>query len=734
MKPEMLIRNLIIFVLVAFINSFAQQNEVHPNLVLTKNDVAEIKAGLGKVPLFDKTFNKAKKEIDKALTEPIIVPIPKDPGGGYTHEKHKQNYNEMYLAGIMCQVTGEVKYAEFIRDMLEKYAKMYPGLPLHPAAKDEAPGKLFWQSLNETVWLFYTIQAYDCIYDWLTPADRQNFENNIFRPMVKFFVNETTQQFDLIHNHGTWMDAAVGMTGYVLHDSTFIKQALYGSKMDGKAGFLKQIQMLFSPDGYYTEGPYYARYALMPFFLFAQAIQNNQPDLKIFQFKNQVLKKAFYSAMQLTYTNGMFFPINDALKEKTYLSIEIVFALDITYREYGADDRLLSIAEKQNEVMLNGAGLMVAKALENATNIKPFDWKSENYSDGPEGKSGGISILRYGKPADEECLVYKYTSHGLSHGHYDKLSISFYDSGREIIQDYGAARFLNVEQKSGGRYLPENNSYAKQTIAHNTITVDGKSDFNGKIKESEKYHPDLFYFSCSDPDFQVTSAVDEHSFEGVKMHRTLAMINDTSLSKPIVLDVFRVTSDKEHQYDLPFYYMGHFIAANFKYTAFTTKQVPMGKKNGYEYLWKEAEGKPEGGTASITWLNGDRYYSITSSADTSAELFLTRIGANDPKFNLRNDPGYLIRQNAKDYTAASVIEPHGEFNPTAEYSVKSFSQIKSVKVLASNDEGTVVEIERANGEVWHFMVANNSSDKDTAHSINADGKKYDWTGPVNLLK
>ena len=76
----------------------------------------------------------------------------------------------------------------------------------------------------------------------------------------------------------------------------------------------------------------------------------------------------------------------------------------------------------------------------------------------------------------------------MSHGHFDKLSILFYDQGREIIQDYGAARFLNIEQKFGGRYLPENNTYAKQTIAHNTIVVDEESQFNGKMNQSQAHH------------------------------------------------------------------------------------------------------------------------------------------------------------------------------------------------------------------------------------------------------
>ena len=51
------------------------------------------------------------------------------------------------------------------------------------------------------------------------------------------------------------------------------------------------------------------------------------------------------------------------------------------------------------------------------------------------------------------------------------------DNGNSILTDYGAARFLNIEPKSGGGYTLENHTWAAQTIAHNTVTVDEKKQF-----------------------------------------------------------------------------------------------------------------------------------------------------------------------------------------------------------------------------------------------------------------
>ena len=147
-----------------------------PRLLLTKKGVREIKAQLGRNPLTDAAFAKAKAVADAAVAGPVEVPIPQDVGGGYTHEKHKQNYTDMYNAGVVYQITGDKKYAAFVRCMLLAYAEIYPSLPVHPARFTKTPGKIFYQILNEAVWLTFTANAYDCVYEYISAAERQRIE------------------------------------------------------------------------------------------------------------------------------------------------------------------------------------------------------------------------------------------------------------------------------------------------------------------------------------------------------------------------------------------------------------------------------------------------------------------------------------------------------------------------------------------------------------------------------
>ena len=70
----------------------SSEEQSHPSLILTKKGVADIKANLGSIPIFDKTVAAAQAELDLEIENGFDVPIPKDYSGGYTHETHKKNY------------------------------------------------------------------------------------------------------------------------------------------------------------------------------------------------------------------------------------------------------------------------------------------------------------------------------------------------------------------------------------------------------------------------------------------------------------------------------------------------------------------------------------------------------------------------------------------------------------------------------------------------------------------
>ncbi len=736
----------IFLVVTGLTNPAISQSAEHPSLIMTKAGVEKIRAELGSVPLFDATVKKVQAEVDVEIEMGIDTPIPKDYSGGYTHERHKRNFFIIQKAGALYQILEDEKYANYVRDMLFQYEAMYKDLPLHPKTRSYARGKLFWQCLNDSNWLVYVSQAYDAIYDYLSAEERQQLEDNLFRPFADHISVDSPQFFNRVHNHSTWGNAAVGMIGLVMGDDELVERALYGIPFedidvaakdddggfifdkDGKAGFLANLDEPFSPDGYYTEGPYYQRYAMYPFLIFAQGLHNAKPDLEVLQHKDGVLLKAVDALLALSDADGEFFPLNDGQKGMSYHSGALVTAVDIAFHLGGQDPRLLSIAEEQGRVLLDDSGFSVAAAIRDGK-VQPFEKKSINLLDGPDGQQGGVAVLRYG---DEDLtLVFKYAAQGLSHGHYDKLSFSLYEKGDEVLQDYGLARFVNIEQKGGGNYLKENKTWAKQTIAHNTLTQNETSHFQGKYEVGSQHHSDLYFFDASDSDVQVVSAIETNAYPGTEMKRTMALIKNENFEKPFLLDILKVSSDKKNQYDLPFYFMGQVMKANFEYDSPSILRA-LGEKNGYQHLYLEGKGKPSSGNSKFLWMGNGKFYTLTSATNMLDELLFTRLGADDPEFNLRRDAALIIRRKeAKDTVFASIVEPHGSYSPVSELAVNSNSSVAELKVVYDDRNYTAVSIEDVKGHTSMFILSNIDASASEQHELEIDDKAYQWTGPYH---
>lgn len=722
----------------------ALQAQEHPNLIMTKSGIEKVRQNLGNVPLFDASVQSVKNEVDAEIALGIDTPIPKDFSGGYTHQRHKLNFLIAQKAGALYQILQDDKYAKYIRDMLFQYEAMYVDLPVHPQERSYARGKLFWQCLNDSNWLVYMAQAYDAIYDTLSEQERDTLENNLFRPFADFISIKNPQFYNRVHNHSTWGNAAVGMIALVMDDEELLDRALYGIEDDGlelggrdndggfikvagqKAGFLANLEDPFSPDGYYTEGPYYQRYAMYPFLIFGLAMNHVKPEMKVFSHKDNVLLKGVDALLNLTDADGEFFPLNDGQKGMSYYTPALVTAVDIAYQYGEQNPQLLSIAEKQNQVLLDQSGLAVAMGIRDGK-AQPFVKNSINLRDGQEGDQGGVGVLRYGN--EDLTLVFKYAAQGLSHGHYDKLSFSLYESGDEVLQDYGLARFVNIGQKGGGNYLKENKTWAKTTIAHNTLSINEQMHFSGKYEIASEHHSDLYFYDDTKDDVQVVSATEGNAYPGTQMHRTMAIIKNEGFEKPFLLDIMKVKSDSKNQYDLPFYYMGQVLSDNFDYDSPTTLE-PLGDQNGYQHLYLEGKGKPSSSTTQFSWLGDGKYYTLSSTTDTSDELLLTRLGANDPDFNIRRDAAFMLRRkDSGNTTFASVIEPHGSYSPVSELSVNSDSSIAELSIVHDDDTYTAVSIESVKGVKSLFILANKDAAKSKQHKLKVKGKEFSWTGP-----
>ncbi|MFM2600800.1 heparinase II/III family protein [Vibrio fortis] len=711
-------------------------------LLLNFEEAAELRKELGKDSLLGKALTRDINQTDAYMAEVGIEVPGHGEGGGYEHNRHKQNYIHMDLAGRLFLITEETKYRDYIVDMLTAYAKVYPSLESNTSRDSNPPGKIFHQTLNENMWMLYASCAYSCVYHTISEDEKTLIENDLFKQMIELFVVTYGHDFDIVHNHGLWAVAAVGICGYAINDQESVDKALYGLKLDKvSGGFLAQLDQLFSPDGYYMEGPYYHRFSLRPIYLFAEAIERRQPELGIYEFNDSVIKTTSYAVFKTAFPDGTLPALNDSSKTISINDEGVIMATSVCYHRYEQTETLLGMADHQQDVWVHISGKTLSNAVEAADEIKPFNWGSLFVTDGPEGEKGGVSILRHRDEQDDDTMaLIWFGQHGsdhqyhsaLDHGHYDGLHLSVFNRGHEVLHDYGFGRWVNVEPKFGGRYIPENKSYCKQTVAHNTVTVDQNTQNNFDTALAESKFGQKHFFVADDQSLQGMSGTISEYYTGVDMQRSVILAELPEFEKPLVIDVYRIEADAEHQYDLPVHHSGQIIRTDFDYNIEKTLK-PLGEDNGYQHLWNVASGKVSG-SSLVSWLHDSSYYSLVTSANEGSEVIFARTGANDPDFNLKSEPALILRQSGQNHVFASVLETHGYFNESIEASVDARGLVESVSVVGHNSVGTVVRIQTTSGNTYHYGISNQAEDVQQAtHTVEFAGETYSWEGAFAKL-
>ena len=226
-------------------------------------------------------------------------------------------------------------------------------------------------------------------------------------------------------------------------------------------------------------------------------------------------------------------------------------------------------------------------------------------------------------------------------------------------------------------------------------------------------------------------AKDTNAYPGIEMKRTLAYVTTPFLQFPLILDVLQANADKEH----PIWYNGHFVSLNFPYAKATNELKTLGTKDGYQHLWLEAWGQNKSrNTSSFTFVNKDRFYTISIATTAQTEMKMLRLGANDPDFNLRNETAFLIREKArKNHTFATSIETHGEYDVVMETSSNLTSSCEEVKVVMDTASYTVVKATYKGGHSVMLCLSNTDADKEKGHRLTVEGTMYAWNGRCGVF-
>ena len=136
--------------------------------------------------------------------------------------------------------------------------------------------------------------------------------------------------------------------------------------------------------------------------------------------------------------------------------------------------------------------------------------------------------------------------------------------------------------------------------------------------------------------------------------------------------------------------------------------------------------------AQFTFLNNRTYYTLSSLIDGNAQIFFTRTGANDPNFNLRREPSYIIRKNGHTQTFVNVIEIHGKFDPIAEFSTNAYPSVQNIRLVHNDGKYTVAEV-IIGKDILTIAQSNKDATAGMNHTVSVAGKMFRWSGPFTVL-
>ena len=420
-------------------------------------------------------------------------------------------------------------YAERARDILLEYASFYKDLRLHDVhdKQSKSRARLYAQTLDSAVVLCKVCVGYDLLRNssCFTDEVKNTIETKLLRPMV-----ETISANDSgISNWQSWHNAAVGCAGFVLGD-----EALADWAINGKSGFAFQMKRSVMPSGmWYEESPSYHWYALYAHVFLMEAAARAGVDL----YGLPIVKKLFDAPIRQLFPDQTFPALHDSSRGSIIDSRKFY---EIAWKHYG-DTNYLSLLQPRDTpwALFWGADTPDAK---NA----PLTLKTSN------SKSEGLAILR-----DETGSTALYLDYGPGKsGHVQpaKLNIILYADGEERFVDPGRLAYGN----------PLHKGWYRQTVAHNTVVVDGKSQKRspGKLEAFE-----------NTPEYALIRAKSKYAYKGVTLDRTVIMQDH------LFVDIFQCTADSEQTFDLPLHIRGTFT------TQPETKPASLAElENGYDRL------------------------------------------------------------------------------------------------------------------------------------------------------
>ncbi len=611
----------------------------HPVLLIRRDEVAEVLEAAEKIPSLGGALKSLLAGADSWLTRPLDYPdrgsqwwhwyTCKKCGSRLTTESPTRHvcpscgeaysgwpYDDVVLdrqhsalangardLALAYLLTGKAEYARRAVEILLGYAERYEKYPLHDIhGKPTGGGHVGPQTLDEAVWLIPIAQAFDAVQDTLRDEERGQIVEHLLMPAAK-----TTWSPRMgIHNISCWRNSAYGLVGLALDDEEMVRAAY-----SGPSGFRDQLEKGVIPPGVWYEGAwgyhFYTMSALLPF---VEAGTRAGLDVLLDQCR------AMYEAPVDFVAPDMLLP---AFNDSGYVNLAGSAGIYAIASRHWPDPRLAWVAAMKPPGSWTG---LVWAARDLPAAEARFTSRLH-----PEA---GYAVFRtdpWGAPQDSPMprnyLALDFGPHGGGHGHPDKLSFAWWAQGELMAPDAGSIAYGN----------PMHGGYYRQTLAHNTLVVDGKSQSacTGRV---------LFY--AAEGNLGLVGASADDACKPVKFSRILAV------SGGRVLDVTLASDEQEHRYEWVYHNRGTFEAeADWA----TMDAAPEGAGYSWCHDWRRSE---PGGPLTARWVQESGAGVALCHLPQRGEVLLTATGPDQPASLLV--PFVVEQVRARDTMWVNVLQ------------------------------------------------------------------------------
>ncbi|MFD2612292.1 heparinase II/III domain-containing protein [Paenibacillus gansuensis] len=384
--------------------------------------------------------------------------------GAWLVFKHQSLARFALQAAAVYAGTGEQRYAELGKQIIVRYAEMFPKYPVHPDAQPwMLKGRAFHQALTEAIWSTTLLRAFllltdeDITFADVLPAVEQ-FLDLLEQSMVQYRHILIDVKDNPENNYTAWLNASLSCIYAIRGD----KDKLAGL-VEGKGGILHHLDIGVNRDGFEFEGStYYHVFVLRAYLIAAEMAERAGLDLyEAAGAGGQTFRSMFDALAGLSNDHGILPALHDGPYRRTPYSREIAEVVEIGLSRY----RNLSYVPLLGAAYEHLFGNRVRGGLE-ALLFGVDEWDlGQRY--GPRESlllpETGFAVLRH--PESPLSVLADFGPHGGSHGHFDKLHISLSHTLGDLSPDFGMVPYGSALRKE----------WYAETASHNTVSVNGIS-------------------------------------------------------------------------------------------------------------------------------------------------------------------------------------------------------------------------------------------------------------------